>query len=133
MRTRSLAIAVVAAFAASVATLVATGPVAQQPGQAGGPMSHGAMQQGAMATRPAVEAYKAANARMHAAMDIAYTGNPDRDFALSMIPHHQGAIDMAEAELAHGTDPELRKLAQEVIQAQKGEIALLRAWLARTP
>ena len=57
------------------------------------------------------------------------TGNPDRDVLAGMIPHHQGAIDMAEVELKHGKDPKVRKLAQDIIKAQKREIAQMQAWL----
>jgi uncharacterized protein (DUF305 family) len=63
--------------------------------------------------------------------EVPMTGDADIDFATMMIPHHQGAIDMAEAELAHGKDPELRKLAQEIIAAQKREIAFLEQWLQK--
>jgi uncharacterized protein (DUF305 family) len=57
------------------------------------------------------------------------TGNTDRDFAAMMIPHHQGAIDMAQAELRYGKDPTMRRLAQDVIAAQKKEIAMMQRWL----
>ena len=77
------------------------------------------------------EAFEAANAKMHSDMAIDYTGNADVDFVRSMIPHHQGAIDMARVELEHGKDPELRKLAEEVIKAQEGEIAWMQGWLAK--
>ncbi len=76
--------------------------------------------------------FRDANARMHRDMDIRFTGNPDRDFAAAMIPHHQGAIDMARVQLRHGRDPEMRKLAEEIIRAQEIEIAQLRAYLARS-
>lgn len=64
-----------------------------------------------------------ANDTMHRDMAIEYTGNADVDFLLGMIPHHQGAVDMARIVLAHGTDPEIRKLAEAVIAAQTVEIA----------
>lgn len=63
-----------------------------------------------------------AMARMHADMAMRYSGNPDRDFARMMIPHHQGAIDMAKIELQHGTDERLRRLAQGIIVEQQQEI-----------
>jgi uncharacterized protein (DUF305 family) len=77
--------------------------------------------------------FREANAKMHRDMDIRFTGNADRDFAAAMIPHHQGAIDMARIQLRHGRDPEMRKLAEEIIAAQEREIAQLRAFLARAP
>jgi len=64
-------------------------------------------------------------ARMHGAMDLPFTGDVDRDFARMMIPHHQGAIDMAVAELRFGKDERLRRLAQEIIVDQQQEIAFM--------
>ncbi len=75
------------------------------------------------------KAFEDANAKMHKTMTIPYSGNADADFVRSMIPHHQGAIDMAKVELAHGKDPQLRKLAEEIIKAQEAEIANMQAWL----
>jgi uncharacterized protein (DUF305 family) len=68
----------------------------------------------------------AAMARMMAGMQIKPSNNVDRDFALMMVPHHQGAIDMAEAELSYGHNELLRGLAQEIIATQEQEIAVMR-------
>jgi uncharacterized protein (DUF305 family) len=67
----------------------------------------------------------AAMARMMAAMAAKSSGNIDRDFAAAMIAHHQGAIDMAEAELHYGGNERLRRLAQEIIIEQQQEIAAM--------
>ncbi len=76
-------------------------------------------------------AFMEANMKMHAAMEIDYTGNADVDFIRGMIAHHQGAIDMARVVLDHGQDPEVKKLAQGIIAAQEGEIKWMQDWLAK--
>jgi len=83
------------------------------------------------AVTPATKAYQDANAEMHKDMDIAYSGDADADFVRGMIPHHQGAIDMAKVVLAHGKDPEIRKLAEAVIRDQEKEVAMMRDWLTK--
>lgn len=82
---------------------------------------------------PSAAAYAQVTAQMHQAMDVQFTGDPDGDFARAMIPHHQGAIDMAKIALEYGKDPQIRELANAVIEAQEKEITMLREWLAKNP
>lgn len=77
------------------------------------------------------QAFVAANDAMHRDMAIEFTGNADVDFIRGMIPHHQGAVVMAQIVLEHGADPEVRKLAEEIIAAQEREIAWMQDWLAK--
>lgn len=52
-------------------------------------------------------------------------------FVLGMLPHHVGAIDMAEIQLKYGTDPEMRELARQILEAQHPEVEQMRTWLKR--
>ena len=103
------------------------------------PHRHGGMQDGKQPP-----AFVASTAKPFAAlMDDAMTvmedgmrrapmnGVPEHDFVTMMIPHHQGAIDMAKALLLRTTDPEMRNLAQGIITEQQNEIQLMQAWLRR--
>ncbi|GLS14755.1 MULTISPECIES: CopM family metallochaperone [Hydrogenophaga] len=94
---------------------------------------HGAPAAAAQKAAPSSQEFQAANDRMHRDMGVALTGDADRDFLAGMIPHHQGAIDMAEVVLRHGKDARVRQLAEEIIRAQKAEIAQMQAWLREMP
>lgn len=83
-----------------------------------------------VAAAPMIGPFTEAMSAMHQAMSAApVTGNIDVDFVQGMIPHHQGAIDMAKVVLASGKDPAIRELATGIIAAQEKEIAMMRAWL----
>ena len=121
---------------------MAQGMMMQGPGKQGqgmGPGMHGSGHGGQMGGAAAPKgdqsasslAFQAANAKMHAAMDIAYTGDADADFVKGMIPHHEGAVDMAKLVLAFGKDPEVRKLAEGIVKAQEEEIAWMKGWLQK--
>lgn len=74
-------------------------------------------------------AYKKANETMHHGMAITFSGDADVDFIKGMIPHHQGAIDMAKVVLNYGKDPFVRTLANNIMAAQEKEIAEMKEWL----
>ena len=68
--------------------------------------------------------------KMHMAMGaIERSGNSDVDFVRLMLPHHQAALDMARTQLLYGKDPQMRRLAQEIITDQQLEIELMQRWL----
>ena len=78
------------------------------------------------------DVYAPAMMEMHQAMGaVKATGDADIDFVQGMIPHHQGAIEMAKIQLEKGHDPEIKKLSKEIIAAQEKEIAMMNAWLKK--
>ena len=100
-------------------------------GDHGGHGDHGAMDSDIPEDAPAsTRAFMQANDRMHEGMMIEFSGNADTDFVRGMIPHHEGAIAMAEIVLEHGEDEGIADLAREIIDAQEAEIAWMQDWLA---
>ena len=80
------------------------------------------------------EGFMAAHQKMMAEMEkMKPTGDADKDFVMMMIPHHQGAIDMAKVELEHGNDETLKAMAQKIIDDQQKEIDQMREWQAAHP
>ena len=98
---------------------------------------HAKMMGGGLATQPkgdagpSSQAFNGINARMVQDMAITFTGDADVDFVKEMIPHHQGAVDMAKIVLAFGKDPEIKKVAEEAIKTQEAEIARMKEWLEK--
>ena len=108
---------------AAAALVLAAGVATAQTGHEGHVMTG--------AETPATLAYMEINARMHEGMAIDFTGDADVDFVRGMIAHHRGAVEMAELVIEHGTDPEVRALAEGVISAQEAEIGWMEEWLAK--
>ena len=76
---------------------------------------------------------EAAMSKMMAAMAVKPSGDVDTDFVATMVPHHQGAIEMAQAELRHGHNEQLRRIAQEIIVDQTQEIAAMQLAMEQEP
>ena len=136
MKTTFLSLLAIAATVAVAATAVVAQDKMDHSKMDHSKMDHSKMGQskpgeGAASDNAATKAFKSANDRMHGDMAITFSGNADVDFIKGMMPHHQGAIDMAKIELEHGKDPKVRKLAREIIKAQNTEIAFMKAWLAK--
>ena len=123
-----LALAIVLVTAPARGQTAATTPSASTPSVSTGI----AAQTGSDA--PEARALRDADTKMHAGMmSVRQSGDADRDFVASMIPHHQGAIDMATIELQFGKDDDTRQMAERIIAAQQKEIAEMNAWLAKHP
>ena len=120
MRTRSVVLA---------AALTALLTLAWAQGEHGGHSGHSTPAQTPSA--PSTQGYRQANETMHRNMDITFSGDSDVDFVRGMIPHHQGAIDMAKVALQHSRDEQIRKWATAVIREQEREIAEMQTWLKK--
>ena len=97
-----------------------------------GPLTAGALLAAFAALSPVTPQAQQQPAMQHG-MGMPMTGDQDVDFARMMIPHHQGAIDMARVQLEKGRDPRMRELAQKIIADQEREIGILNDWLAQHP
>jgi len=96
------------------------------------PADHSGMRHSADAAASAsTQAFRQGGEKMMKDMDQPYTGDADKDFVAHMIPHHEGAVSMAQVQLKYGKDPEMRKMARDIIKAQQKEIAFMKKWQAR--
>ncbi|UVF21393.1 DUF305 domain-containing protein [Microvirga terrae] len=122
MKTHSLVLA---------ALLIALPAASRAQSAHGGHTGHSATSPAQAVEAPSTQGYRQANETMHRNMDILFSGDPDVDFVRGMIPHHQGAIDMAKVALQHAKDEQIRKWATDVIREQEREIAEMEAWLKK--
>ena len=116
---------IIVAWVMLAATLIAAGP--KWTARAAAPMSMPATTQ---PTDGFAAGMSGAMERMDAGMSVGHSGDVDHDFAAMMIPHHQGAIDMALLELQYGKNTRLKRLAQEIIVTQRQEIEVMQRAIA---
>ena len=121
--TRSLLLGSLAALCLAATAQVQTAP--SMASSASMPMGH--MQSGAKGGGDMQQSMMGGMERMQ---KMTMSGDTDKDFAMMMKIHHQGAIDMAQMELAHGKSPAMKAMAKQIIAAQKKEIAQFDRWLA---
>lgn len=124
VRKRAISLAT-AGLVAATALALAHGPTGYHV-RGAIPIEYVTDQTGDFGETPFLSENDSAMSKMMAAMTIKPTGDVDRDFVAMMVPHHQGAIDMAQAVLRYGQNEQLRRLAQEIIVTQQQEIAAMR-------
>ncbi|MFS2008750.1 DUF305 domain-containing protein [Azospirillum sp. CT11-132] len=138
----AMATALIAGSAAAQQTQPApqgqtTAPMGGSMGGNQGMMQGQGMHQGQRAQNmpkdPASRAYMQSMQKMNRDMRKPMTGNADQDFARMMAAHHQGAIDMARVELQYGKDPDLKAMAQKMVDDQTKEVQQLQDWLKQHP
>jgi uncharacterized protein (DUF305 family) len=126
-------------FAALILVAAATLPAVAQPQAATGGMAMSPMgtpmgtRDAAADAGPSSRAFRQADQKMMHGMMVPMSGDADRDFVAGMLPHHQGAVDMAKVELQYGKDPEMRRLATDIVNAQVKEIGQMKEWQAKHP
>ena len=125
VRKRVISLATTASVAATSLAL-AQGPTSSYHLRGAMPVQYAAVRPDYSDEQPFLSENDAAMNKMMADMTVKPTGDVDRDFVAMMVPHHQGAIDMAQAELKYGHNEQLRRLAQEIVVTQQQEIAVMR-------
>src|SRR5882757_5032083 len=131
IRKRVIALATTASVAATAFAL-AQDPMRAYHVRGAMPIQHVADRPDYSSEQPFLSENDAAMNKMMADMTIKPTGDVDRDFVAMMVPHHQGAIDMAKAELKYGHNEQLRRLAQEIVETQQQEIPAMRLAVGET-
>jgi uncharacterized protein (DUF305 family) len=120
----------VASICAGLVLTVAAYPASAQQGASMPGMNRSSLADSG--SSPSTSAFKEADEKMMKEMSAPpYSGDTDKDFVSHMIPHHQGAIDMAKVELKYGKDPDMKRLARNIIKAQNEEIAYMKKWQAK--
>lgn len=79
----------------------------------------------------ATRAYMDAANQMHIDLAVPFSNDADKDFAAVIAAHHKGAVELARVELRYGKDPEMRKLAEQIVSANERDMAALKAWQAK--